>query len=720
MTERIGQQLGNYRLIRLLGKGGFADTYLGQHIYLKTLAAIKVLQTRLGQPEMDAFHNEARIIARLRHPHIVRVLEFNVENHIPYIIMEYAPNGTLRQRWPRGSILPATTVLTYIKQVAAALHYAHQKKLVHRDVKPENMLLGHDGEVLLSDFGVAIIAQTQAQNLENIAGTVTYMAPEQIQGKPRPASDQYALGITAYEWLCGSAPFGGTYSEIALQHERVAPPPLREQISTLPPEVEQVILTALAKEPQQRFASIADFAAALEEACQNLPVSEHPTIRSGTDPQLYVPTEIAPPPQQPAAESTAVEAEEIPSLDQQMPCSNADSAVQLLQTEQISSAEPLPVSDHENAEPLLLPARPSQQPYPLWSQPHLSNQQSPPILQLVPPGRRAVLNTPWPSSPRDSYALVLLPNSMSNQNGAGQQLLLPGVYTHQSMMKQTSRPPRNNASLGVTLLLFLLSLFIIVGSGLIYFSTTYQSNLLHAQGTAVAGASIMGTAQASATSKAQVAATALSHINMVTATQTAQQNLYTQATSGLPIISDPLSSPDDFGWYNAQRFDSEERNTGNCKFINGAYRSEAFSGYLINCMATETHFSNLAYQVDMTITDGNSGGLIIRADDNGSGYYLRITTNSTYFLEKITSDGYGDFSHTLLASGSSPVIKKGYNRTNQITIIAQGKNLYLYVNKQYVDSVTDASYSSGQIGVYANSTNRQTTVTFRNAQVWKL
>src|SRR5579883_1690068 len=127
MAERIGQQFGNYRLAQLLGKGGFADTYLGEHIHLKTFAAIKVLQTLLGQPETEAFHNEAHIIARLNHPHIIHILEFEMENHTPYIIMEYAPNGTLRQRCPRGSRLSPTTVLTYVKQIAAALQYAHQK-----------------------------------------------------------------------------------------------------------------------------------------------------------------------------------------------------------------------------------------------------------------------------------------------------------------------------------------------------------------------------------------------------------------------------------------------------------------------------------------------------------------------------------------------------------------------------------------------------------------
>jgi len=142
MTDRVGQQLGNYHLIRLLGHGGFAVVYLGEHIHLNTLAAIKVLDTRLTSDEIAQFRNEARTIARLEHPHIVRVLDFGVEDSVPFLVMGYAPNGTLRQHYQRGTRLSPGEVLPYVKQVASALQYAHDQKLIHRDVKPENMLLG--------------------------------------------------------------------------------------------------------------------------------------------------------------------------------------------------------------------------------------------------------------------------------------------------------------------------------------------------------------------------------------------------------------------------------------------------------------------------------------------------------------------------------------------------------------------------------------------------
>ncbi len=242
MTDRVGQQLGNYRLVRLLGHGGFAEVYLGQHIHLGTQAAIKVLHTQLASDDLEGFRIEARTIAELVHPNIVRILDFGVEGHTPFLVMEYALNGTLRERHSKGSMLLPRAIVSYVEQVAAALQYAHDRKLIHRDVKPENMLVGHDNRILLSDFGIALIAQSSlSQSTQEVAGTVAYMAPEQIQGKPRLASDQYALGIVIYEWLSGDRPFHGSFSEIASQHVLVPPPPLREKIPTISPAVEEVV-----------------------------------------------------------------------------------------------------------------------------------------------------------------------------------------------------------------------------------------------------------------------------------------------------------------------------------------------------------------------------------------------------------------------------------------------------------------------------------------------
>ncbi len=291
MANQVGQQFGNYRLTRLLGSGGFAEVYLGEHVYLKTQAAIKVLQTHVNPNEFQDFLTEAQTIAALKHPRIVRVLDFGVQSTVPFLVMDYAPLGTLRDRHPSGSQLPVSTILPYVKQIAQALQYAHDHQLVHRDIKPENMLVETANEVLLSDFGIAIIAhKTQSLSTQEAIGTVSYMAPEQIKGKARPASDQYSLGIVVYEWLCGVRPFEGTTAiEVAMSHLTDPPPPLRTKVPTIPVEVEAVVLKALAKEPQQRFASVQTFAEALEQASQ----PAKPTVRSASPPQR---ASVSPPP----------------------------------------------------------------------------------------------------------------------------------------------------------------------------------------------------------------------------------------------------------------------------------------------------------------------------------------------------------------------------------------------------------------------------------------
>ncbi len=303
MSNRIGQQLGNYRLIRLLGSGGFAEVYLGEHIYLGTSAAIKVLYTQLTDDEMGKFRTEARIIARLNHPNIVRVLEFDVEDKTPFLVMDYAPNGTLRQHYPKGVVLQLPLIVAYVKQTADALQYAHDEKLIHRDIKPENMLLGRRNEILLSDFGIAVASQSERsfQHPQGQAGTPYYMAPEQIQGKPSRASDQYALGIVVYEWLSGERPFSGGLYELYGQHLHSPPPSLCDKVPTLSPVVEQVVLTALAKDPKERFSSVQSFATALKQACQTAlssPMALPFGVNPPGQPSLPTRTVVAVPPSQ--------------------------------------------------------------------------------------------------------------------------------------------------------------------------------------------------------------------------------------------------------------------------------------------------------------------------------------------------------------------------------------------------------------------------------------
>lgn len=263
MDTFIGLELGNYRIQRYLDEGGMADLYLGLHIGLGTSVAIKILKEKLAQNDKhrDEFKEEAVRIAHLEHPHIVRILDYGFVNERPYLIMPLA-TGSLKNT--QGTILSLDTIVTYIKQIAEALEYAHDHNIVHRDIKPGNFLIGSRGELLLSDFGIATITHSVRTSQQDVIGTPQYMPPEQWQGKARRASDQYALGIVVYQWLCGAVPFRGSMEQLMWAHLQQDPPSFKERGVQVPPEVGRVVRRALAKAPEDRYGGVQNFANALE------------------------------------------------------------------------------------------------------------------------------------------------------------------------------------------------------------------------------------------------------------------------------------------------------------------------------------------------------------------------------------------------------------------------------------------------------------------------
>lgn len=274
MMDRVGSKLGNYQLIKRIGSGGYATVYLGEHVYLRTFSAIKIFNAPVSEEDTPDFLREARTIASLEHPHIIQVYDCGVERHIPFLVMKYAPGGTMRQRYAKGTKVSLRKVVYYIEQIAAALQYAHNNKVIHRDVKPENILHGDNDNVYLSDFGIALIAQT-SQSTQDVVGTWAYMAPEQFLGKPRFASDQYSLAITAYEWICGERPFQGPSHELYAQHIYAPIPSLHAKMPELPKEIDTVLQKALSKQPEDRFDNVRSFASALMSVYENYADGTH-------------------------------------------------------------------------------------------------------------------------------------------------------------------------------------------------------------------------------------------------------------------------------------------------------------------------------------------------------------------------------------------------------------------------------------------------------------
>ncbi len=266
----IGKTIGRYQIVQELGKGGFATVYQGWDPALERHVAIKVLHPELTRDDaaLKRFQREAVAVARLRHANIIIVYEFGEEAGSAYIVMEFVEGDTLKGRL--GKALPVDEAVRITSDIASALEYAHARGVVHRDIKPANILMNREGQVVLADFGIALLAQTSSSLTRGLLGTPQYMAPEQALGEAVDArSDLYALGIMLFEMLAGQVPFRGDSPLATLALQVNAPlPKVRSLNPQVPEPIEMMVERALAKDPAQRYPNAAEFRAALLEAVE--------------------------------------------------------------------------------------------------------------------------------------------------------------------------------------------------------------------------------------------------------------------------------------------------------------------------------------------------------------------------------------------------------------------------------------------------------------------
>src|SRR3989449_8826904 len=284
-----GMQLGRYRLLRLIGRGAMGEVYLAEDAGINRQVAIKVIQAETaGYPNAKAmqeaarlFQREMKIIAALDHLHILPLFDYGEVNvkktTLTYMVMPFLKEGSLAD-WlqERASAEPLSEqdVAYLLEQAADALQHAHDLQIIHQDIKPSNFLIRSRKEhpnrpdLLLADFGIAKLFTATATASQTVRGTPAYMAPEQWDGMPVPATDQYALAVMAYLLLTGQLPFQGGPGQIMRQHFAMQPPAPSSLNPRLSAAIDAVILRVLAKKPEDRFPSISTFAQAFQQAVQ--------------------------------------------------------------------------------------------------------------------------------------------------------------------------------------------------------------------------------------------------------------------------------------------------------------------------------------------------------------------------------------------------------------------------------------------------------------------
>src|SRR6476619_2370657 len=269
---------GRYRIVRKLGMGGMANVYLAEDEVLGRRVAIKILNDRHANDDqfVERFRREAKNAAGLSHPNIVSIYDRGEAEGTYYIAMEYLDGRSLKELVVARGPLPIPDAIAATRQVLGALRFAHRKGVVHRDIKPHNVMADADGRLKVTDFGIARAGVSQMTEAGSIIGTAQYLSPEQARGAPvDQRSDLYSIGIVLYEMLTGKVPFSGDAPvEIAMKHLTAVPEPPSKSRPDIPHDLDAIVMRALAKDPEQRYGSAEEMDADLARVARGVSVSQ--------------------------------------------------------------------------------------------------------------------------------------------------------------------------------------------------------------------------------------------------------------------------------------------------------------------------------------------------------------------------------------------------------------------------------------------------------------
>jgi serine/threonine protein kinase len=675
-----GLHLGHYRLLRLLGSGGMGEVYLAEDARIGQQVAIKVIRAEgITYPGSESakeaarlFEREAKAIARLDHPNILPLYAYGEETLnetlLTYMVMPYRKEGTLanwlRQRDGAAPLSPIE-VVALLQQAADALQHAHDQQVLHQDIKPSNFLirLRHDHpdhpDLLLSDFGIAKLTSATASASQSIRGTPIYMAPEQWDGHPVAASDQYALAIMVYELLVGRPPFVGNPGQVMRQHYMTPPPAPSTLGGHLSPAIDAVLLRALSKQPDERFPSVAAFARAFQEALESegelhatLAISRAEaesgatrtlTLPGGRQVSVSVPAGVG--------DGTTLRLE-----GQGMPYYAGGPAGPLVLTLAIpteASQEPLP---QDSTDPTLAVSLPIAEP------PAVEDTSKQPAHPEAP-GDRGELEPTVPAPHVSATAsTVLATDAISLPTEADTPALpeskkpliststktTPSLSTVATMPSNTTpfRPSSRRFSVGWMFLILLALLLIVGGGGAIYYYAATQNQVtitanLNLTATALANNYLTATANGLATSQANGYATA-----------TAQAN----ATSTALAIAPKLQINESHIAAAAVSSNAYCSYLSNLNYIYGG----TYPGWSCPLTLINTGSSNLSwtYSNGTASTTGSGGARAILKPASGLGINVIPSsgTISPQQTEQVSAIVYGDLSTCQAFNITNPII----------------------------------------------------------------
>lgn len=762
-----GQQLGRYRLLKLIGSGGMGEVYLAQDPGINRQVAIKVVRVEAVDytrtkvdtiPGMRAitgggsmglqdatrmFQREAKAIAMLDHPGILPLYDYGEYSAngtmLTYLVMPYREEGSLANWLQTGGfqLLSVQIVEQMLQQAASALQYSHDHQVVHQDVKPSNFLIRTSREhpkipdLLLTDFGIAKLSIFTTRASQSIRGTPTYMAPEQWEGRPVPATDQYALAVMLYELLTGRPPFRGSPMQMMYAHVNAqpqAPSALNPRLSAV---IDAVVLRGLAKKPEERFPSIIAFAFAFRQ-----------TLRSVD-----------------ATTTLGISKADMYTLDRS-PITLGNSGLNASATLAISEEEALNGTNRKIALPggrqirVRIPAgvkngqviRVLDQSDQAGASSTIKMYLTLSIVHSTVPAhlvagestsRSGDQHTPMRSGPvvslnderiATSSIGKALPGLEEVKEPQVQRTPLPANEMENSSklrLQQSPHDPRGKISKPYLLLILLLvALLVISSAGFFYYlGGRHSTNITPA--TETASANMLHTATASARSEATASsrlhATEVAHTQKI-ATATAignGANPYPPFGGSLRLNDPMIDNNQGHHW---QVF-SDAASGNACQFLNGAYHLIDTPKSEGACFATATDFSSFAYQIEMTFIKAgqsfNGGGMIIRGSGN-SYYYFEVFESGRFTFASCSAT---DCNHTLVdgLSQAIPSFHTGLNQTNTLAIVVNGFRFELFVNGVRVAGpVSDDTQASshGMIGVYGAANDATTEIAYRNAKVW--